>query len=81
MPLLTEVVVRRYMKETSGFTFCDGGNIAALDLPVADEEAVLGWYRNPGALGRFTSCIYVGCDLDCRKGGTKERISSTRRDR
>ena len=46
MSLNVHSVIRRYMKDTSGFTLSDGTPVP-VTLAFADGEAVIGWYRNP----------------------------------
>ncbi|HRG95413.1 MAG TPA: hypothetical protein PLR99_04125 [Polyangiaceae bacterium] len=59
MALLTYSLVRRHMKETSGFRPCDEGNSPPLALALAAGESAIGWYRNPapweGSILVFTS--------------------------
>lgn len=59
MALVTYSVVRRHMKQTSGFTLSDGSNPPPVTLDLGEGESLIGWYRNPppweGSLLVFTS--------------------------
>ncbi len=74
MTLLTYSVVRRHMKNTSGFTLCDEGSRPPLNLRLADGESVIGWYRNPTPW-ESSLLVFTSTAIWTVEGGAAERIA------
>jgi hypothetical protein len=74
MALLTYSVVRRHMKQTSGFMLFADGEVPPATLPLLERESLIGWYRNPApwenSLLVFTSSAIWTVD-----GAKAERIA------
>ena len=74
MTLLTDSIVRRYMKGTSGFVLCDEGKLAPVTVSLADGEVMIGWYKNPTPWDG-SSLVFTSHAIWSAEGDTKERIA------
>jgi hypothetical protein len=74
MALLTDSVVRRHMKGTSGFTLCDEGTTLPVEFAMIEGESVIGWYRNP-APWEGSMLVFTSSAIWTVEGKARERIA------